>query len=953
VRLDFPVDFPFVRMSDDVGPGRNGGGVKRERAEGNGEGAERLAELDQDFDEDSGDAGVSPLQLQRDELARLKALANIDLQLLVNEFNAFLKGQGYRKLHKKDVRASTAYFRCACGRAGCFLVNFARSSPPKGGRKDARLWTVRTIGAHLCEPHEPRGVAIDSTFIPVEVKALLVSLFDQGIGASAAHNQALEFAAEKELLTTWEPSDVKSFFVTLEKMSSDTDTLVQLEALAAQGHFVALDIKLLHDGRRVLNLAFVAFKSMQLLQKLFPSFATLDSTYGKNNLQLPLQFIVGLTNEGCIVPFGVGWMRSETLANYTWLVESYYTCYKMLPATMIVDGDKKLRDAIEATARLHDLIVIILLCVWHLFCDLEKNLVKKVPGVDVFALKKGFYELRACPTEEVFDATWASFLRAFGTNAAAATYLRVQLFDLRRFWAQPWTGSTFCGGLATTGISESLHALLASGHSACNSLTDVLVLVDRIIVRQSEKSLRLSAKHERHLEELSLADVSGFVTPSVAPLLSGYGLDKLLELNAKSCFYSVTQTDQADAFVERSWLCGDKCFLVALQHTVSEIVQLPVTSAQSSHTARVILDVLSKNVDLGHGVCACCHTADGSGFDLGYNFRLPARWELLYQGKYERERICRALGFNVPKEPGSTNNTTLEGLLDVITEYQAERDRQLAQGVEEMQARLQARDWMRHFRYGNRELGTPRYKEGAFLQCGVVAGEDSVPVAEERNYCGLWHCLSCTGLVSAPKDPSERVQCLQCLSDRRFRPKPLPIDHVSEIALWDARGRPRILENEAGSRVSTLYLTCSCGLAVGTGLPCEGMLAVARSQGAVLSYRLYHQHWFGCKLINFTAPVPVFNSSNKLQLNIDAVINHVNNELAPSTVPAQLAPRRAVVQQVTDQPAKPTLVLTIGGEEQEGATLAGVDEGDAKSSRKKSRRSLHIARRGFGPTPVL
>ncbi len=116
------------------------------------------------------------------------------------------------------------------------------------------------------------------------------------------------------------------------------------------------------------------------------------------------------------MPFGVGIMRSETTENYSWLAQSFYKCYGRLPATVIVDGDRKLREAILGAAQHHNLDVAILLCAWHLHCDLEKNLVKKTPNVDVFALKKAFYELRACITEQLFESNWNEFRTSFGTN---------------------------------------------------------------------------------------------------------------------------------------------------------------------------------------------------------------------------------------------------------------------------------------------------------------------------------------------------------------------------------------------------------------------------------------------------------------------------------------------------------------------------------------------------------
>jgi hypothetical protein len=68
---------------------------------------------------------------------------------------------------------------------------------------------------------------------------------------------------------------VKNFFDTIRRLFHSEDIVTQLEALSKAGHFVALDFKQLSDGRKVLNLAFTATKSMQNLFQLFGSFASL------------------------------------------------------------------------------------------------------------------------------------------------------------------------------------------------------------------------------------------------------------------------------------------------------------------------------------------------------------------------------------------------------------------------------------------------------------------------------------------------------------------------------------------------------------------------------------------------------------------------------------------------------------------------------------------------------
>jgi hypothetical protein len=910
--------------------------------------ADRANKRDREGGDDSGGessaecvAVLSSLQTAEAELEALKALRDTKLQVLVDAFNVYLKKRGFPLIHKKDERDASAYFRCSCRGDGCFKVTFALSAAPKSGRKVAREWFVKSIGEHACEPREPRGVAIANTWIPESIKELLMSLFNQGIGAAAAFTQSVHRGDEIGLPTTWEKSDVENFFDTVRRLFCSDDIIAHLKELTAAGHFVAVDRKTLPDGRSILNLAFVAFKSMQLLFHLFGSFASIDATYGKNNLQLPVAFFVGLSNEGCIIPFGVGFLRSETTESYTWLARMFYECYKSLPRTIVMDGDLKIRAAIDKVASEKGEEMSVLLCVWHLYKDLEKQLQKKTPGVDVFALKRSFYELRSCVSKAAFEEKWVIFTGTYGKDQKSLNYLQTQLYTQRKLWVQAWTGRTFCGGMQTSGISESLHSLLASGQSATLSLSDVLQLVDRILLSQCDKSLKLAAAHEKTLEGLTLASLAGFVTLSVATLLSGQAWTRLVDLNVNSCFLSVEPIDRVDAFATRSWRVTDLRFASGSVHMVSEIA-VPAAGARYVSAATVIRRVLSKNVDLGHHVCAVCAAGDdGARFDAGGGFQLPARWELLYQGVFERKRLCIALGFNVPKEAGSTNNSTHEGLLDMLKLYVAGRDRRLKAGLLEREAHVEACNEMREHQYGGRELGVPHYKPGLWIKCGVADGEDAVPEAERRRYCGLWFHAACVGLMRAPEDGKERIQCLQCMQDARYRVKPPKVEQVAKAALWDAHGVPRILENEAGGRISTLFLDCKCKLAIGMGLPCEGMLAIARTCGAVLSFRHFNPHWFGGKMIEFDAPKAVLDKNKKVQLNVEEVVGHRGAEEAPSHVPEQLRPKRAKVAR-GDKAGQgaPSLVVTEGGVElgADGPGLEGLVAGDAKSDTKRSRR---------------
>ncbi len=283
---------------------------------------------------------------------------------------------------------------------------------------------------HLCEPGDPHAVALANTWIPTAVKEYLVSLFDQGVGAAEGHTRGLEMADCNDLPTAWEQSDVKNFFDTLNRWCGEDQIIAVLEELVAAGHFVAFDYKEVPvsgteqaaagdgDGaaapspsmKKTLNAVFFASRSMQAVERLFGLFSTFDTTYAKNKLQLPVAFFVGKTNDGCLIPFATVFVRSETIEKYAWVMRSYVKCYGRLPACMVVDGDVKIHSSVRTVSQECGKSVALVLCIWHLHQELEKNMLKKVPDVDVFALKKAFYDVRGAATEAEFDTPWNKFL---------------------------------------------------------------------------------------------------------------------------------------------------------------------------------------------------------------------------------------------------------------------------------------------------------------------------------------------------------------------------------------------------------------------------------------------------------------------------------------------------------------------------------------------------------------
>jgi hypothetical protein len=160
-------------------------------------------------------------------------------------------------------------------------------------------------------------------------------------------------------------------------------------------------------------------------------------------MQFPVQFFVGITNEAAIVPFSVSATRGETLEDYCWVLDAFSECHGTLPKCVIVDGDEVIANAIKASALKLHVSVCLLLCIWHLFESVKAQLYKKGVQFDEFDLKKSFFALRDCDSEDGFEAKWALFVETYGTNDNAANYLRNHVYSKREMWVRIWTGLVF------------------------------------------------------------------------------------------------------------------------------------------------------------------------------------------------------------------------------------------------------------------------------------------------------------------------------------------------------------------------------------------------------------------------------------------------------------------------------------------------------------------------------
>lgn len=340
--------------------------------------------------------------------------------------------------------------------------------------------------------------------------------------------------------------------------------------------------------------------------------------------------------------------------------------------------------------------------------------------------------------------------------------------------------------------------------------------------------------------------------------------------------------------------------------------------------------------------CGLCGGAEDSVPEIG-GFPLPHRWKRLYSKRPILIQLCRALGFGEPVDSG-TNNANIGSLIAMIEEYEQQLGT-LLQTHDAVEARCGARDYMQKYVLNGKPLGAPRFVKSKqlWMYCGLMEGENEVPKELQKHYCGQAFHFECMGLLRASK--KERIACLRCSSDPKYRPKQPEALRMMEQVQYLQDSRPRIVEDAHASeaRIKTLLLDCDCLEAVGSGLPCAAMQAVAQVEGGCLSSRLVNPCWFSHKLIGAPDPIPVFNSTKLRAFNKDAVLENKVSNAASSALGDVRKPAGAivVVEEGFERDPNATLLATqseAGGSPMEEAPTFNEVEVAGRGRDMKSRR---------------
>jgi hypothetical protein len=280
----------------------------------------------------------------------------------------------------------------------------------------------------------------------------------------------------------------------------------------------------------------------------------------------------------------------------------------------------------------------------------------------------------------------------------------------------------------------------------------------------------------------------------------------------------------------------------------------------------------------------------------------------------------------------------------MIEEYEQQLST-LLQTLDAVAARRGARDYMQGYLFNEKALGAPGFLKSKhmWMYCGLMESEEEVPKEFQKKYCGKAFHFECMGLLRAPK--KERIACLRCSSDPKYRPKQPEALSLMEKVQYLPDGRPRIVEDthSSSARIKTLVLECDCLEAVGSGLPCAAMQAVAQFEGGCLSSKLVNPCWFSHKLIGAPDPIAVFKSTKLRAFNKEAVLENKASTAASSALGDVREPVGAVVVVEDGFECDPnaTLLATqseAGGKPMDGAPIFDVINVQGRGKDMRSRR---------------
>ncbi|XP_042980235.1 protein FAR1-RELATED SEQUENCE 5-like [Carya illinoinensis] len=222
----------------------------------------------------------------------------------------------------------------------------------------------------------------------------------------------------------------------------------------------------------------------------FGDVVTFDATYLTNIYKMSFVPFSGVNHHHQTIMFGCALLVNETAESYTWLLRTWQEA--MLgksPSTIITDDDKAMAKAIAEVL----LNTTHRLCLWHILQKFPEHLAHVYNKFPDFG-KDFRHCIHDTITIDEFEQEWGGILAKYeliGNNWLQSLYTR------RDKWVPAYLRSTFCAGMSTTQMSESMNKFFKDYVRSSTMVSDFVYQYEKALAaryfKEKEKDVRTNS----------------------------------------------------------------------------------------------------------------------------------------------------------------------------------------------------------------------------------------------------------------------------------------------------------------------------------------------------------------------------------------------------------------------------------------------------------------------------
>ncbi|CAD6904330.1 unnamed protein product [Tilletia controversa] len=232
-----------------------------------------------------------------------------------------------------------------------------------------------------------------------------------------------------------------------------------------------------HKETGALRRLFVCSAEMVNALQRFGDVIIADVAQGRNIYQMPLNIFCVVDGAGRTRNVAYVVQDREDKEAHQWALEQLIITSGFEPSVVMSDQDSAFISAVRKvspTSR-H------LLCLWHLWKNVRRNLLSKLRQ-EWPTFCNVFWSVYQSPSPVAFELRWRNMLQQF---PRAHDYLESIQYPNRRSWAAAWTRTQFTANTRTTGRVESENGV---NKLFSNRKTTLSELFPRLLERASQQS---------------------------------------------------------------------------------------------------------------------------------------------------------------------------------------------------------------------------------------------------------------------------------------------------------------------------------------------------------------------------------------------------------------------------------------------------------------------------------